>query len=317
MQLDRTAIAIRERGMMEILDLALHVTRIYLPQLLALFVLGVTPFFIVNAYMLSWLIQVDVRDYSPDEYTMRQFRYVFTMGLMVVLQAPLATALMTTWLGNAVFSERPPLRTALKETYSVWGRLILCQGFFRCSLTATILLCVMTDPRSEVASELVVLCLIGIVVGIVRSVRPFINEIVLLEKNPLTSVGKDNVMTIAKRNNSLHAAGSGTLFFLFLGSGLIAGCLSSAIFYTMLFFQGVLLNRWQRNDFMMLFSLPLSFWLCAGLLTVFRFLCYLDLRIRQEGWAVELRMRAEAARLQSELGLPAFAAPTKSSTPTS
>jgi hypothetical protein len=45
----------------------------------------------------------------------------------------------------------------------------------------------------------------------------------------------------------------------------------------------------------------LAVWTTVGFFTVVRFLSYLDLRIRREGWEVELKMRAEAARLQSEL----------------
>ncbi len=42
-------------------------------------------------------------------------------------------------------------------------------------------------------------------------------------------------------------------------------------------------------------------WLVVGYLTVVRFLAYLDLRIRREGWEVELMMRNEAARLTRQL----------------
>jgi hypothetical protein len=42
---------------------------------------------------------------------------------------------------------------------------------------------------------------------------------------------------------------------------------------------------------------PLTIWIVIGFFAVVRFLCYLDLRIRREGWEVELAMRAEEARL--------------------
>jgi hypothetical protein len=37
--------------------------------------------------------------------------------------------------------------------------------------------------------------------------------------------------------------------------------------------------------------------------TVFRFLSYLDLRIRLEGWEVELKIRAEANRMSESIEL--------------
>ena len=42
---------------------------------------------------------------------------------------------------------------------------------------------------------------------------------------------------------------------------------------------------------------PLVLWTVAGYFAVVRFLAYVDLRIRREGWEVELVMRAERDRL--------------------
>jgi hypothetical protein len=41
--------------------------------------------------------------------------------------------------------------------------------------------------------------------------------------------------------------------------------------------------------------------MAIGYFTVARFLGYLDLRIRNEGWEVELMMRAEATRMSRQL----------------
>ena len=49
------------------------------------------------------------------------------------------------------------------------------------------------------------------------------------------------------------------------------------------------------------FYYPLALWLVLGFFAVVRFLGYLDLRIRREGWEVELMMRAEGARLERQL----------------
>jgi hypothetical protein len=46
---------------------------------------------------------------------------------------------------------------------------------------------------------------------------------------------------------------------------------------------------------------PFCLWLVVAFLSVVRFLSYLDLRIRHEGWEVELLMRAEAQRLALQL----------------
>jgi hypothetical protein len=43
--------------------------------------------------------------------------------------------------------------------------------------------------------------------------------------------------------------------------------------------------------------LPAAMWVVIGFFTIARYLGYLDLRIKTEGWEIELRMRAEAQRL--------------------
>ena len=45
----------------------------------------------------------------------------------------------------------------------------------------------------------------------------------------------------------------------------------------------------------------LATWIVIGYFAVVRFLSYLDLRIRSEGWEVELAMRAEGSRIARQL----------------
>jgi hypothetical protein len=69
--------------------------------------------------------------------------------------------------------------------------------------------------------------------------------------------------------------------------------------------SGIMLNDWWEGPFpggwQATIGLPLAMWLTAAYFAVARYLSYLDLRIRHEGWEVELRMRAEAARLHHHL----------------
>jgi len=55
--------------------------------------------------------------------------------------------------------------------------------------------------------------------------------------------------------------------------------------------------EWSFLKPMFTFYFQLSIWIVVCYFTVVRFLNYLDLRIRREGWEVELWMRAERARL--------------------
>jgi hypothetical protein len=55
-------------------------------------------------------------------------------------------------------------------------------------------------------------------------------------------------------------------------------------------------NRWALDSQFYWLFFPLALWIVGGWMAVVRFVGYLDLRIRREGWEVELLMRAEAAR---------------------
>jgi hypothetical protein len=84
---------------------------------------------------------------------------------------------------------------------------------------------------------------------------------------------------------------------------------------TMIVVLGVLISKWPVGvDFeegQLLWNVdwlelqivyPACLWLVVAYLSVVRFLSYLDLRIRHEGWEVELLMRAEALRMAARLG---------------
>ena len=73
------------------------------------------------------------------------------------------------------------------------------------------------------------------------------------------------------------------------------------MFGTLLCLKGIFLDDWTIGVGMFVIGAPLSMWITAGFLTVVRFLAYLDLRIRHEGWEVELRMRAEGSRLTGQI----------------
>ncbi len=132
-----------------------------------------------------------------------------------------------------------------------------------------------------------------------RTFRTFINEIVLLEKNPLISRDR-TTMTVSRRSTRLHGPSSGDLFSQGVALSIMTACLATAMFGNFTFVKGVLANSWKVSPFMLLYAMPLACWLVAIYLNVVRFLRYLDLRIRHEGWEVELRMRAEANRMASK-----------------
>src|SRR3954453_2814771 len=104
MQLDRTRIAIRERGLLETIDLALHVIRLFAGPLLACALLAIVPLALVNYALVGWM--------APGEYDVDVigFRYFWNMTVLIFLEAPLASAFIVAYLGPAVFLEERSLR---------------------------------------------------------------------------------------------------------------------------------------------------------------------------------------------------------------
>jgi hypothetical protein len=133
--------------------------------------------------------------------------------------------------------------------------------------------------------------------------RPYIVEIVLLERNPLgKGKGRGNSedaprTTVGQRSATLHGTSGGDLIGRWIGTAIASAALVLAVQGTFWFFMGIFLNTWSWGPVMTEVFAPLSMWLAACYFTVVRFLSYLDLRIRTEGWEVELRLRAEAGRL--------------------
>jgi hypothetical protein len=294
-QLDRTRIAVRERSGIEILDMALHVVRAYFRPWWQATLLGALPFALINIALL-WGLWVD-----PDEDF--PWCYAWLMSALVVIEAPWATAILTMFLGAAVFEEGINVRKALQETWSRLPQMVWCQGIVRGVVPA--IACValarwMDAEESHWVFDGFFLSVIGLWSICLRAFRPFINEIVLLERNPLRARSAQAI-TAGKRSKYLHEPSGGDLVVRWMGAALVGTLIASAFTLTMVALIGMLFGYWQWGWFMLLVGMPLVFWLTAGYMGVVRFLNYLDLRIRHEGWEVELRLRAEAVRMTSKL----------------
>jgi len=265
MQLDKTYIAIRERDFMEIIDLSLHVVKRFAGPLLVALLCGIVPLAVLTHL---WVYPVSAM--SEDwEWMMA---YSFWVALLAVLTAPLAGAPATLLLGQALFMDRPSSQRIARDFFAALPQFILFQ--------------------------IVVRGLMAIFFA--HILRPYMGEIVLLERNPLTA-GRDKRITTTKRCQALHAGSGGELFSRWLSSMLV-GVLGMAMLMLALWGCTQWISETAELDrFTYAVYFQFSVWMMVGLFTVVRFLSYLDLRIRREGWEVELKMRAEAARLQSEL----------------
>lgn len=311
MQLDRTRIAIRERGLLETIDLALFVLREFAGPVLACSLLAIVPLALLNYALVGWMV--------PAEYEGEWvgFRYVWSMTLLIFLEAPLASVFVVAFLGPAVFMEQRTIRQVAQDVLRQLVPLVLCQGMLRGLFAAWAILLLTSRDEANGFLEGFVMVLIVLWSAAMRAFRPYINEIILLEQNPLLSRRGAGAITIARRSGHLHAPYSGDLFVRWLGSAAVAVLLAGLVLFTAVVAMGYLLSDWPilfsfgEDDggiapnfdwFKLQVVYPGCLWLVVAFFSVVRFLSYLDLRIRHEGWEVELLMRAEAQRLATLLG---------------
>jgi hypothetical protein len=280
MQLDETRVAIRERTFADICDLAFQVIRGHAVGIFTAVALGVLPLAILNDVLINQNILGAV-NWEPGSYqseaeasTQAFMGYLFWQALIFV-EAPLATAPLTLYLSRILFVAKPSTREIFSTFLGCLHQLFLFQVLLR--------------------GILAVFCLIPVV--FTYWIAPFLNEIILLERG---KVGQ-----VYRRSSDLHRG---------MGSLIIGRWAASLGFGVVLFFAlwfGFLALRdlfIVQADFEnpgeimgLRFFLPAALWLVVALFAVIRFLSYLDLRIRREGWEIELRMRAEGARLSQRV----------------
>ena len=118
MQLDRTRIAIRERSFLDILDLSLRMIVAFGGPLFLGLAAVIVPMMIVNFLLIGWMTQIgdEIESYA---------RYLWTMTLLVVIQARLVSIFVTPFLGNAMFLEDVGPRVILQVVRQSAGGLIL------------------------------------------------------------------------------------------------------------------------------------------------------------------------------------------------
>jgi hypothetical protein len=264
-QLDRARVAICERSWLDNLDLALHVMRAHSGPLTACALAGILPWAALNVALVARLYGMQISDDKSSNAFMVAL-------LLVMLEAPLATAPLTLFLGQALFLEKPAPRQIVRGFWHCLPQLVVLQGLLRIVLVLPILTWF-----------------------IPYVLWPFLSEVILLERNPL--IGRRGRMSTLKRNAVLHRGNSGDFLGRGVGAAVLALLLIGALWVT----QGMVLDwlfGFQAGWIGRLVAMQCVIWLVAAYFTVARFLCYLDQRIRIEGWEVELFFRAQRQRLE-------------------
>lgn len=291
MQLDQTKIAIRERELLEIYDLALIVMRVYWWKILQALAMSAIPLTLINAAIL-WPMEPDL---SINEIAGWFITY---MVLLVFLEAPLAGLPITLLLGDALFHEKPDWRRMYSGTGPVVMRVLWIVGLLRGVLPGMVIIFLATLSDNFAWGS--ILFFLTAYAVILRAIRPYIGEILVLEKNPVFSQQKDAI-TVSRRSSALHQPNFGDLIIRAMAStvGILIG---ASIVMNIFGLRGYVFGQWDWDRVFLFIWFPLGLWLVVAFMTVVRFLCYLDLRIRREGWEVELVLRAEATRLREVSG---------------
>lgn len=299
MQLDTMRLAVRERNVLDTHDMALQVMRDFFFPWLRAVLLVVVPLMVVNYFLLGWMTEQQVDQYEGEDFT---YRYHIAMALLIYIEAPLLSLPTAIYLGNTVFLQPVTLKQVARDLWKAAPQIFVCYFLMRGILPA-MLVPLLNDRVFQEGPywEMIFLPFIAIYSAVMRAFRPFIAEVILLERSPLIS-RNPNVLSINKRSGFLHGPSSGDLLARWMGATFLAFLLLIVVLTSGITLQVLLLGMKSSNDLIYLhFVFPALLWTVAAYESIVRYLEYLDLRIRHEGWEVELLLRAEEMRLREKM----------------
>lgn len=281
MDFSRTFIAIRQRSLLGLFDLSLLVYRDH--------ALNIVTLLAINA--LPWLV-FDVLTLLLSEFGMVDYgQWHWKLLLLAAIQAQYGTMMITLYLGKAMFEGRPSVSQTVSAFFKASWYSIWLHGFLRMVFPVTLLIAVGDSISTGWA-----IFFFG--VGMLfRMGRPFVSEILLLEKTPVRKKNEEE-MRFSKRSSELHRSEVIASFVL--------GSLIAVVLTTML--AGLLFHIDNAIGLLGTLDLPIQYlywpvsaWLVASYMAVFRFLFYINTRIVQEGWEVSLKVMSEGQKLEQSL----------------
>ena len=291
MQFDQTSIAIRERSSFEVFDLAANVLVRHLQPIMVLLFLNAMPFVVLDYYLVGWMTDVSFSIDLSIAY------YVAVIALMVG-QAQLGTCLITIFMGRVMFLEEHSIWAVLKQFLKRLPYFLYSQGILRLALFAVLVAMITATEESEEAYLMAFLGLPAITfIGLlVRAMRPFVPEVIYLEQTPLKS--KSDLPSLSQRSRNLHMLASASITMQSVLMLLFAPLLLFSIHSVFVMADSMFSIRANSDISLQPFYILISGWLVAGFFAVVRFLMYIDVRIRQEGWSVDLKFRSENTLLR-------------------
>ena len=291
MQFDQTSIAIRERSSLEVFDLAANVLVRHLQPIMVLLFLNAMPFVVLDYCLIGWMTDVSFSVELSTAY------YVAVIAL-IVSQAQLGTCLITIFMGRVMFLEEHSIWTVLKQFLKRLPYFLYSQGILRVALFA-VPVTMITAPRDSEEAYLMAflgLPVIAFVGLLVRAMRPFVPEVIYLEQTPLRS--RSDLPSLSQRSRNLHMLAAASITMQSVLILLFAPLLLFSIHSVFVMADSMFSIRANSDISLQPFYILISGWLVAGFFAVVRFLMYIDVRIRQEGWSVDLKFRSENTLLR-------------------
>lgn len=300
MQLDRTEIVIKQRPGLELFDLSLLLLKRHWWQVILTSSLLGVPLLALDVFAVWWMLGEEASLAAENFSNPRQVmwnRHTSHLVLLFVLQFQLISLPTTVFLGNVIFYEKMPIGKLIQRLLPIAWRTLFALGILRFGLINLLLVwfinrSVWFDP----ATEIWMLFIFSSIALLLRASWPFAPEILGLECCKLKA-STGNELSYWQRSKGLHNALASENFGRFILAVVFSISLTLMIVGTALFFQGLFSGYWLWNAWFDHLILPLSLWMVGWFMSVFRFLAYLDSRIRLEGWEIELQMRAESVRL--------------------
>ena len=303
MQLDRTEVVIRTRTLSELGDLGLRLLHRFPGKLVPVAIAGSLPTMLI-AFLavghllpdLGWpqLLEEPWDSIAQDDFNAVVGRWVYWIVLLSITMAPWSGLPLTHLLGQIVFERSPSRREAIAALGQRPWATFWVLGLVRLSVFVVLLAASTWFVPPDVYFAEVLGGIAALLMLTIRGSRPFVVEMLLLERCPLRAGAGG--LPLRVRSSALHSPLAGELGGRSLTTGAMAAVLGGSLFYTLVWSRGVLLGQWSYDAIAMTVFLPVSLWTVLSLCTIVRFLGYLDARIRLEGWEVELAMRAEAIR---------------------
>lgn len=309
MQFDKTHIQIRNRTESELLDISLHVFRRFPIPIIFSFLVVAIPLLFINDLLLSHVLtlkfnaaQYTARSIVEMEFTTANLSfktYLYLQSVLIITQAPIASVLSTLMLSKLIFNEKPTIKGLIKSARSCFWNITMAFGLRRCILIQMGLLILLMEAGANGRAAIITFYTITLIVLLlVRGNRPYMLEIILLERP-----GRDPTkgMTLSQRSKMLHTATGGNVLGRSMFGMLVGAVFSLCLYGAITFFSISLFTESgtiESSVFTARWLFPISCWLAVCYTSVVRFMNYIDTRILTEGWEAELKVRAEAYKLE-------------------